>query len=986
MENQSPRLFIIDGMSLLFRSFYAMGTRLTSPDGTPIGAVFGFLKIMLKILKEQNPTHFAVCWDLKEKTFRHEVFPLYKSNRGATPPDIIPQIQLIKDLLIEMKVPCFSLPGYEADDVACALAKYFEHYGQSYLITLDKDYMQVINDNIFMVSLKKGDDYDIIDKEKVFDFFGVPPHQVIDVLALTGDTSDFIPGVKGIGDKTAAKLIHQFGTIENMYEHLEDVPNKRAKLLLEENKENAILSKFLVTIKTDIPLNVTEANLRFSHYNLQKNNILKEKLTTLKMFNIIKMIYTSSTNTQKELPHIKSSENSVEQSHVKSSDEFVDVLFTDPNSVKIDSAIKSRNDMSESQNEELTSQNDNENTAWGKRNYVIVQNKQELEEVFSKISSPETKCFTIDTETTGLDVIEDIPIGVSLCFEEGTAYYIPTHPRFLEGGSLLHIDQVVPQYTGKEVFEGLNKALQNRSALLVAQNLKFDLHQLSNVGVTLGNGPIACTMVAAWVCNPIEETGFGLDALTFKHFGLEKIPTSKLIGKETGRLSMLDVPLTELAEYACEDVDATLRLWHIYEKKLNENSALKKLFFDMEMPILKLLAQMERAGVHIDSRYLGELAAEVQTKLMEIETEVYEKVGFTFKLTSPRQLGDVLFETLKVHEVLGYKGKLARTTQGYKTDAKVLDDFSEHPMVSLIQQHRELSKLLNTYILVLPKLVKKSTGRVHTYFNQIGTATGRLSSSDPNMQNIPVRTALGKKVRAAITASFANYRIISADYSQIELRVLAHLSQDKNMVNAFCSGADIHRQTAAQILGKKLEEVTPEERSKAKAINFGIIYGMGANRLAKEQKITLSEAKQFIEKYFLNFSRVKEYLDNQRFSAHNEGIVKTYFGRIRPVPAMQSKNPLEAKLAENMSINAPIQGTAADIMKLGMLAVEKELERNNLKTKIVLQVHDELVLDGPESEVALVEKILKQAMENAVQFVVPMLVEVGIGKNWLDAK
>jgi DNA polymerase-1 len=963
MEHQTPRLFIVDGMSLLFRSFYAMGSRLTSPDGTPIGAVFGFLKIILKILKEQNPTHFAVCWDLKEKTFRHEVFPLYKSNRGATPPDIIPQISLVKDLLTEMKVPSFSLPGYEADDIACAIAKYFEHYGKSYLVTLDKDYMQIINDNIFMVSLKKGDDYDIIDKEKVVDFFGVKPEQVVDVLGLTGDTSDFIPGVKGIGDKTAAKLINQFGSIENMYDKIDQVLNKRAKLLLEENKESALLSKYLATIKTDIPMNVTESSLRYSFFNIQKNIIFKEKLSALKMFNIIKFVYGNEN---------KPTELNIQK------DSFTGTIFENSNiNSQIQTSIESHNSINE---------NNSSHSMWKKRNYKLVVSKNELENVFAQIASSKTQYFALDTETTGLDIINDKPIGLCLCFEEGNAYYIPTHPRFLEGGSLLHIDKVIPQYTSTEVFNGLNEALKKRTALLVAQNLKFDLHQLKNVGVTLGDGPIACTMVAAWLCNPSESTGFSLDALTFNHLGLEKIPTSQLIGKETGRQSMLEVPLIELTEYGCEDADATFRLWNILSKNLEKNKELEKLFFEVEMPILKLLAKMERHGVHIDSYYLGELTTEVQTKLIEIESEVYNQVGFNFKLTSPKQLGDVLFETLKIHETLGYKGKLARTTLGYKTDAKVLEEFSEHPVVTLIQQHRELSKLLNTYILVLPKLVKANTGRVHTNFNQIGTATGRLSSSDPNLQNIPVRTNLGKKVRAAFTASKSDHCIISADYSQIELRVLAHLSNDQNMIDAFCSGADIHKRTAAQILGKNLEEVTPEERSKAKAINFGIIYGMGANRLAKEQKISLAEAKAFIEKYFLNFHRVKEYLDQQRQAAHELGVVKTFFGRIRPIPAMQSKNPLEAKLAENMAINAPIQGTAADIMKLGMLAVENEIKKQNLQAKILIQVHDELVLEAPISEKETITKILKDAMENAVSFIVPMVVEVGFGKNWLEAK
>lgn len=966
MENTKQRLFIIDGMSLLFRSFYAMGSRLTAPDGTPIGAVYGFLKVVIKIFREQNPTHFAVCWDLKEKTFRHEVYPLYKANRGETPPDIIPQIFLIQNLVKEMGIPSYAIPGYEADDVAATLAKYFEHYGHVYLVTSDKDYMQIVNDRIKMFSLKKGDEYDIVNDEKVIDYFGVPPDQVIEVLALTGDAVDNIPGVKGIGDKTAAKLISEYHSIENVYVNLDKITNKRAKTALENHKEDALLSRYLVTINTSVPMNVSEFSLRYTSENLRTSKTAKAQLESLRMHSLVKNIFSTAPNNKIEVvtEEINSQINRPQTNlfdEKEHHEKFTSVL------------IQPTQNMS----------NDNHN--WNKKSYSLVKTKTQLKQIFNKIFDPHTAFFALDTETTGLDIIEDTPIGISLCFEEGTAYYIPAHDTHLLGGTLLTEEKNLPEYSPSDVWSGLKEALAKRKAPFAAHNLKYDFHMLKNVGVDIGESTACCTMVAAWLCNPAEG-GFSLDFLTLRHFDFQKIPTSALIGKETGRSSMLDVPLTELTEYACEDVDATFRLWKFYQNKLKENADLQKLFYDMEMPILLLLAEMERNGVHINSEYLGGLTAEIQSTLMNIENEVFSEVGFPFKITSPKQLGDILFDHLKVHEKIGFKGKLARTTQGYKTDAGVLEQFEEHPIVEKIQQHRELSKLLSTYVLVLPKLVKKSTGRVHTHFNQIGTATGRLSSSDPNMQNIPVKTVWGKKVRAAFSCSKTNFNIISADYSQIELRVLAHISKDENMIKAFNSGADIHKQTAAQILGKNLEEVTAEERSKAKAINFGIIYGMGAQRLAKQQKISLVDSKKFIERYFINFSGVKKYLDDQRAQAHELGLVKTYFGRVRPIPAMFSKNPLEAKLAENMAINSPIQGTAADIMKLGMLAVHKNIQQKKLKTKIILQVHDELVLDGPKEEYEEIQKIIKKAMEEAVTFKVPMLVEVGHGINWLEAK
>lgn len=928
---ESPRLFVIDGMSLLFRSFYAMGTRLTAPDGAPIGAVYGFIKILVKVLKEQNPTHVAVCWDVKEKTFRHERYPLYKSNRGATPPEIIPQIILIQQLLDTLGLPSFKLPGFEADDLAGTLAKFFSDYGEVYLLTADKDYMQLVNDRVFLFSLKKGDDYDVIGREKVIDYFGVPPEKVIDLLAITGDTSDFVPGVKGIGDKGAAKLIAEFGSLENIYANLDKIKTQKLRDTLAQSQESAFLSQFLVTIDSNIKLNLSELSLRFTLQNLQSNTAFKAELEALRMQSIVKSIGFHATG-----------HNSVEGGAEEHADAPLLAESEDPH--------------------------------WGKCNYHLVQTKAELEAIWQKIRNPNLEFFALDTETTGLDSMEDIPIGTSLCFEAHTAYYIPAHAQY---------DGV--EFTPREVWSGLQAALNHTKARVVGHNLKFDAHQLENAHVTLNHSQIACTMVAAWLCNPVEDVGFSLDALTLKHAQYVKTPTSALIGKETKRKSMLEVPLNILSNYACEDADATYRLWTVYAEKLKLSAETEKLFFEMEMPLLSVLVKMERAGVHIDTDYLNQLAAQAQEKISFIEKEIYVAVGHEFNIASPRQLGDVLFDELKIHEAIGHKGKLARTTQGYKTDAGVLEQFKAHPFVKLIQQYRELAKLLSTYILVLPQLVKKSTGRIHTSFHQIGTSTGRLSSSHPNLQNVPIRTEWGKKVRAAFSPSSSQHCLVSADYSQIELRVLAHLSQDENLLAAFRAGLDIHKQTAAQILGKKLEEVTPEERGHAKAINFGLLYGMGAQRLARDQEISLSDAKRFIERYFLTFSKVRIYLDSMRLQAHETGAVKTYFGRMRPIPNIHSKNTMEVKFAENVAINSPIQGTAADVMKIGMLTAQKELEKHSTSAKLILQVHDELVVECLTSESESVVQILKNAMENAVSFDVPMTVDVKVGKNWLEA-
>jgi len=958
--DNTQKLFLFDGMALLFRSFYAMGRAgLTAPDGTPTGAIYGFIKILQKVVKEQNPSHVAIAWDRKEKTFRHEKFPEYKANRSETPPDLLVQIPLIKDLLDRSGIPCFSLAGYEGDDVIGTLALQFAQKGDVYIVSADKDFMQLINERIKLFSLKAGDDYEVMGRGHVIDYFGVPPEQVCEVLAITGDKVDNVPGVKGIGDKGAAKLIQEFGTLANIYENLSRVGNDRIRGLLETSRDSAVLSRKLVEIHTAVPLGVDEAKMRYTWDDLSHNTKLRHEIEELGMNSLLRG-FSAHEASPKKSPKSK-----------KKADNENDTLFgSSTEGVSHSPALPVAPEFA--------------GADWGKRAYTCVTSKSQLASLINKISDSKTPVFAFDTETTGLDFVEHRPIGCSFSFEQGEAFYLPLHTAHMSGDTL---SGGLPacEYSVEEALNELRSAFAKRSATLVAHNLKFDLHQMLNLGVELGDGPIADTMIGAWILNP-SAGGYGLDAQTKKVLGLEKIPTSRLIGKEAGRQLMTEVPLDVLTEYACEDVDATLRLWSVLSSHINADEKIAHLFNQVEMKLLRVLVTMERSGVHIDSDYLADLAGEVQSKISEIESQIFALSGQEFNIGSPKQLGAVLFENLKVHETLGFKGKLARTTLGYKTDANVLEQFQAHPVVSLVQEFRELSKLLNTYILVLPQLVKKSTGRIHTSFHQIGTATGRLSSSDPNLQNIPVRTELGKKVRKAFCASCPENVIISIDYSQVELRVMAHLAKDETMIAAFRSGADIHRQTAARILSKNPEDVTAEERGNAKTINFGIIYGMGAQRLSREQKISLPEAKSFIEKYFLNFSGVHRYLEEQRQLARSHGEVRTFFGRPRKVDLSRAMNPGEVKALENIAINSPIQGTAADIMKFGMLRAFDSLRESGLKAQMLLQVHDELVLECPRSEVDETATLLKNALEGAVDFSIPLVAEVGVGSNWLEAK
>ena len=922
--DKKPLILIFDGMSVLFRAFYAMGGHLTGPEGVPIGAVYGFLKVFFKLIREKEPTHSVVCWDLKDKTFREDLFEDYKANRGPPPDDLIPQIHLIKDVLDDLCVPQFSKSGYEADDLAASVANFFEHHGECFLVTLDKDYMQLVNDKTRMISLKKGDEYVEVTKDGVIDYFGVPPEKVIDVLSLIGDKVDNIPGVPGIGPKTASKLINDYQSIDNLLDNIHSMKSSKVKKSIEDHKDKMSLARKLVTIKKDIDLDLKESSLRYDLENLRSKVVNSERLVELKMKTLIKPFKEMQNNTH------------------------------------LGTKLLLEKDASQ-----------NESTAWEKDNYKMLDNKDDIEEFFHALNSSKGSFISFDTETTGLDIFNDFPIGVSFCYEKGQAAYIPLYNKDTKTIDNWKIDLL------KDFFQGTKKAL-------VAHNLKFDLHMLKNIDLTIDKVTTGCTMVFAWILDPSFSGGYSLDNLSLRLLNLEKIPTTALIGKESGRSSMLEVPKELLTDYACEDADATFRLMSYIEEHFYSKRA-SSLARDVEMPVLKLLLEMERSGVSVDEDHLRDMSLKIEQRISEIETFIFKEVGYIFKISSPKQLGQVLFEDLKVHDLCGFKGKLKKTTQGFKTDASVLKKFNTHPIVASVQEHRELNKLLSTYISVLPKLIHPKTKKVHTTFNQIGTATGRLSSFDPNLQNIPIKTPLGQEVRKAFIPFSSNDLIVSADYSQIELRVLAHLSKDEVMQEAFKTSADFHRKTAAQILSKEEDDVTKLERSQAKAINFGIIYGMGPLRLAQEQKISLKEAKAFIEKYFLQFPKIKSYLEDRKKEAHKNGYAETLLGRRRFIPQLKSVNQNEVRLGENVAINTPIQGSAADIMKLGMKKVYAEIKKRGLNSEILIQVHDELVLNVPKSELDEITELLKSCLETVIEFSVPLKVDVKSGNNWLEA-
>jgi DNA polymerase-1 len=894
-------------------------------SGIDTSAIFGFTKSIFEILKKEKPTHIAVAFDpYGGKTFRHEMYPEYKANRLKSPEVIKNSIPVIKEILANMGISIFEIDGYEADDIIGTLAKTAERSNfQVYMVTPDKDYAQLVSESIFMYKPKhSGNDIEIWGVNEVCANFGInKPEQIIDILAIWGDASDNVPGVSGIGEKGATKLVQDFGNISHLLENTDKLSEKQQKTIIE-NREKLLLSQQLVTIDTNVPL-------EFNENNLQKRDADNEKLTAiLQKYEFASLLRELKNN---ETPKIIQT------------DLFGNSIF------------------------EQTQQNE-ENTSIFKtisdisHNYKIVKTNAEIDELVQLLLSQSEICF--DTETEGFDYFSDKLVGISFAIKPHEGYYIPVCEN--HGGETAFIEKLRP------VFE-------NSKIAKIGQNIKFDYLFLKNYGIRVC-GFLFDTMLADYLLNP--EQRHNMNLLSEKYLSYSPIKIETLIGeKGKNQKKISQAPLDAVAEYAIEDVDVTIQLKYILEEELKKNN-LYKLYCDIESPLVPVIADMEYAGVRIDSEKLNAFGQKLNAKLIELDKEIKEMTGEpNLNISSPKQLGVVLFEKMQLND----KAKRTKTKQ-YSTDEETLLSMrGKHPVINKILEYRSIKKLLSTYVEALPELVNKKTGRIHASFNQAVTATGRLSSSNPNLQNIPVRDEDGREIRKAFIASAENHVLVSADYSQIELRLMAHVSEDKNLINAFNSGEDIHTSTAAKIYHISNSEVTREQRAKAKTANFGIIYGISAFGLAQRLNIPNKEANELINEYFRLYPDVKTYMNKAIAEAQEKGFAETIFGRKRSLPNIASGNAIVRGLAERNAINTPIQGSAADIIKIAMINISNRLKQEKLSAKMILQVHDELVFDVEKTELEKVLNIISTEMQNAASLRVPLIAEANYGDNWIEA-
>lgn len=924
---QEKKLFLLDAYALIYRSYYAFikNPRINS-KGVNTSAIFGFVNTLEDVLKKENPSHIAVGFDPSGPTFRHEAYELYKAQREETPEVIRQSVPIIKEIIRAYNIPIIEVPGFEADDVIGTLAKLAEKEGfDTYMMTPDKDYGQLVSPHIFIYKPKfGGGDFEVRGIEEIKQKFSIErPEQVIDILGLMGDASDNIPGCPGVGEKTAIKLVNEFGSIENLLCCTDQLKGALRKKV-EENKQQIEFSKFLATIKTDVPIVFNEKELLREAINEIR---LREIFEELEFRNLADRVLGTTVN-----------KTTISKTPIQAS--LFDI-FPDENTEEEKYSILS---------ELKTVEHD----------YQVIDNEDKITDLITKLEN--TEYFAFDTETTGIDPISAELVGMSFALQENKAFYVPIP---------------VERDKATRIVNKFKNALENTNSLKIGQNIKYDYIVLRNYGITV-KGKFFDTMVAHYLLQP--EQRHNMDYLAEVYLKYKTIHIEELIGpKGKNQLSMRQVPIEKISEYAAEDADITLKLKNVFEKELKKEG-LEPLFYSIEMPLIRVLAEMEITGVRVDTEALHQSSILLTEKVLQLEQEIYQLAGTEFNVSSARQVGEVLFERLKIDE----KAKKTKTGQ-YSTTEEILEKLrSKHPIVGKILEQRGIKKLLSTYVNALPELINPKTGKIHTSFNQTVTATGRLSSSNPNLQNIPIRDNEGREIRRAFIPD-DRCLFFSADYSQIELRIMADLSEDPNMIEAFTSGKDIHAATAAKIYKIPIEEVTPDMRRKAKTANFGIIYGISVFGLSDRLNIPRSEAKELINGYFETYPHIKEYMDKSIQIAREKGYVETISGRKRMLPDINSKNSIVRGYAERNAINAPIQGSAADIIKIAMVRIFERFEKNEIKARMILQVHDELNFSVPENEIEIVERIVKEEMENAYRLKVPLIADSGIGKNWLEA-
>jgi len=945
------KLFLLDAYALIYRAYYALikNPRINS-KGFNTSAVLGFVNTLEDVLKKEEPTHIGVAFDPSGPTFRHEAFEQYKAQREETPEVIRLSVPIIKDIIRAYRIPILEVPGYEADDVIGTLATEAGKRGiTTYMMTPDKDYGQLVSENVFMYRPKYGDkEFDVMGIEEVKAKFNIEsPMQVIDMLGLMGDSSDNIPGCPGVGEKTAQKLIAQFGSIENLLSHSDELKGA-LRTKVETNKDMIAFSKFLATIKTDVPI---ELNLEKLKRTSADEEALRKIFEEMEFRTLIERVLGRDKKiTQPEITPSSKGDGQLS-------------LFGEPSSTTPNPKGNLQGDLFAEFADEGTNDSKFSNlTSLESINYdyQLIDTEEKRSELIKKIKTNDL--FSLDTETTGIDPINAELVGMSFSYTENQAFYVPVPSNREEA---------------LKIVNEFKEVLEDERTLKIGQNIKYDILTLSNYGVNV-QGPMFDTMIAHYVLQP--ELRHNMDYLAEIYLHYRTIPIEDLIGpKGKNQKNMRDLSPEAVYKYACEDADITLKLHHVLKKELDV-SGVANLFYEIEMPLVPVLAYMERNGVRVDTEALKETSQHFTQRMNQIEQEIYQLTGMQFNISSPKQVGEILFDRLKIVE----KAKKTKTGQ-YVTSEEVLEGLrNRHEVVGKILDYRGLKKLLSTYIDALPLLINPRTQKIHTSFNQTVTATGRLSSSNPNLQNIPIRNEDGKEIRKAFIPE-EGCEFFSADYSQIELRIMAHLSGDMNMIEAFQEGNDIHAATASKVFKIALEKVTREQRSKAKTANFGIIYGISVFGLAERMNVPRSEAKELIDGYFQTYPQIKEYMDHSVEKARINGYIETVFGRKRYLPDINSHNAVVRGYAERNAINAPIQGSAADIIKVAMVKIYQRFQKENIRSKMILQVHDELNFSVHPEEKEKVQQIVIEEMEKAYAMQVPLQADCGWGKNWLEA-